>query len=107
MALIDDAQRYRQAVTLFESKQYAEAAALFSALAEADPDSQDVRVYAARSYYHSAQLGRAEEWLRQVIERWPTDAYAHLMLARTLQRAGRAEEGRTYLMMAEAMGLTD
>lgn len=107
MALTDEAQRYRQAVDLFVAKQFADAVPLFAQLAQADPDNQDVRMYLARSYYHSAQLGRAEESLREIIERWPTDAYAHLVLARTLQRAGRAEEGRQYLLIAEAMGLAD
>lgn len=107
MTLTSQAERYRQGVTLFETKQYLEAAAIFATLAEADPDNQDVRLYTARSYYHSAQFGRAETWLREIIERWPTDAYAHLVLARTLQRDGRAEEGRQYLAIAEAMGLTE
>ena len=40
-----------------------------------------------------------------MVERWPSDAYAHLLLARTLQRAGRAEEGAPHLKIAEAMGL--
>jgi len=103
----DLAAVYDRATFLFETKEYAAAALLFAELVEAEPDKQEVQLFLARSYYHSAQLGRAEERLRVIVDRWPSDAYAHLVLARTLQRVGRAEEGRQHLLLAEAMGLTD
>lgn len=102
-----DRSTYDRATFLFETKDYAGAAPLFAELVEAAPEQVDVRMWLARSYYHSAQLVRAEETLRAVLERWPAEAYAHLMLARTLQRQGQAEEGRPHLRMAEAMGLTE
>lgn len=98
---------YDRATFLFEAKRFAEAAELFAQLAEAEPGYHEVQLYLARSYYYSAQLGRAEETLRAIVERWPSDAYAYFVLARTLQRAGRAEEGRQYLLLAEAMGMED
>ncbi len=103
----DSSATYDRATFLFEIKDYGAAAPLFADLVEAEPDRADVHLWLARSYYHSAQLGRAEQVLRPMIERWPSDAYAHLLLARTLQRMGRAEEGRPHLLLAEAMGLTD
>lgn len=101
----DDRARYDQATFAFETKDYTGAAALLEELAAQDPRNAEVRLLLARSYYHSARLGRAEQELRSMIERWPSDAYAHLVLARTLQRAGRAQEGAPHLKMAEAMGL--
>jgi predicted Zn-dependent protease len=98
---------YDRATFLFETKDYSGAARLLQELVEAEPDKQELRLLLARSYYHSAQLGRAEEQLTVIVERWPSDAYAHLMLARTLQRAGRADEGKKHLLLAEAMGLTE
>lgn len=103
----DPARTYDRATFLFETKGYAEAAVLFAELVQAEPGHLELQLMLARSYYHSAQLGRAEEVLRPLLERWPTEAYAHLLLARTLQRAGRAEEGRQHLLLAEAMGLTE
>lgn len=102
----EPARTYDRATFLFETKGYAEAAELFAELAEQEPDKLELRLLLARSYYHSAQLRRAEEVLRPLLDRWPAEAYAHLLLARTLQRAGRAEEGRQHLLLAEAMGLT-
>lgn len=98
---------YDRATFLFENKQYLKAAELFGQLVEEEPDHLELKMWLARSYYHSAQLGRAEEVLNIVVDRWPSEAYAHLLLARTLQRAGRAAEGRQHLLLAEAMGLTD
>lgn len=103
----DLTQTYDRATFLFENKQFAKAAELFARLVEEEPDHLESRMWLAQSYYHSAQLRRAEETLTVVVGRWPTEAYAHLLLARTLQRAGRAEEGRQHLLLAEAMGLTE
>ncbi|WP_298889254.1 tetratricopeptide repeat protein [uncultured Serinicoccus sp.] len=104
-ARVDDHARYDRATFAFETKDYVRAAGLLEPLAQADPGNAQVRLLLARSYYHSARLGRAETELRAMVERWPSDAYAHLVLARTLQRAGRAEEGAPHLKIAEAMGL--
>jgi predicted Zn-dependent protease len=103
----DLAATYDRATFLFETKKYAAAADLFAELVEAEPDHHELQLFLARAYYHSAQLRRAEERLRVIVERWPSDAYAHLVLGRTLQGAGRAEEGRQHLLLAQAMGLTD
>ena len=61
------------------------------------------RLLLARAYYHSAQLRRAEEQLREVIERDPVEFYAHLMLGRTLERQGRHAEAAPWLRTATAM----
>lgn len=64
----------------------------------------ELRLLLARAYYHSAQLGRAEAVLRPLIEQCPTDAYAHLLLGRTLQRAGRQAEAARPLALARILG---
>ncbi len=64
----------------------------------------ELRLLLARAYYHSAQLGRAEAVLVRLVEEEPTDAYAHLLLGRTLQRAGRRAEAARPLALAEILG---
>ncbi|MEO7752327.1 MAG: tetratricopeptide repeat protein [Terracoccus sp.] len=64
----------------------------------------ELRLLLARAYFHSAQLGRAEAVLVRLVEEEPTDAYAHLLLGRTLQRAGRREEAARPLALAEILG---
>lgn len=102
---LDDHARYDRATFAFETKDYGRAVDLLAPLSASNPDNAEVALLLARSYYHSARLGRAETVLRQLLERWPSDAYGHLLLARTLQRDGRAEEGAKHLKLAEAMGL--
>ncbi|GAA2020361.1 hypothetical protein GCM10009740_05950 [Terrabacter terrae] len=64
----------------------------------------ELRLLLARAYFQSAQLGRAEATLLRVIDDAPTDAYAHLLLGRTLQRAGRHAEAARPLALAEVLG---
>ncbi len=67
----------------------------------------DLRLLLARAYYHSAQFRRAEAVLRPLVDESPTEAYAHLLLGRTLQRAGRHDEAARPLALAEMLGEYD
>jgi predicted Zn-dependent protease len=96
------AERWDRAVLLFDAKDYTRAARLLTAVVEEAPEQTGPRLLLARAYYHSAQLRRAEEQLRLVIDRDPIEHYAHLMLGRTLQRQGRADEAAKWLRMAAA-----
>ena len=62
------------------------------------------RLLLARAYYHSAQLRRAEETTRSILRDDPVDAYAALLLARTLERSGRRDEAARALALATALG---
>ncbi|WP_380567888.1 tetratricopeptide repeat protein [Streptacidiphilus jeojiensis] len=95
-------EKWRRAGLFFEAKDYAEAARILEGVVAELPEQVDVRMLLARAYYHSAQLRRAEAQLREVIDRDPVEHYAHLMLGRTLQRQGRAEEAKPWLRIADA-----
>lgn len=115
-------ERYERAKRLFGDSQYQESAAeleeLFTDLAAArthvpDDDASldpighgtaEARLLLARAYFHSAQLSRAEAAARTVLAEAPDDSYAHLLLGRTLQRAGRPDEARGPLRLAELLG---
>lgn len=102
--------RYSMAQSLFERRDYIRASQELAALVE-EAEGQDLlhgtadlRLLLARAYYHSAQLGRAEQVLRGMLTDCPTDAYAQLMLGRTLQRQGRPDEARAPLALARVLG---
>ena len=95
-------EKWRRAGMFFEAKDYAEAARILEQVVSEVPGQLDARMLLARSYYHSAQLRRAEEQLRAVVERHPVEHYAHLMLGRTLQRQGRDDEAAVWLRTADA-----
>ena len=104
------ADDYVAARAHFDAGEYAVAAPLFAALVDRsvmDPPlhgTTELRLYLARSYYHSAQLARAEEILRAMLVDNPDDHYALLMLGRTLQRQSRHDEAKPHLAMAKLLG---
>ncbi|BBF99575.1 MULTISPECIES: tetratricopeptide repeat protein [Pseudonocardia] len=100
----DPAARWERATYLFDSGDHVAASRLLVELADAEPDATAVRLLLARAYYHSAQLGRAESVLRELLEQTPSDGYAHLLLGRTLQRRSRHDEAQPHLRLASALG---
>ncbi|MFJ9174303.1 tetratricopeptide repeat protein [Streptomyces sp. NPDC102360] len=97
------AERWDRAQMFFDAKEYANAARILDGLVEEVPEQTGPRLLLARSYYHSAQLGRAESELRTIVERDPVEHYARLMLGRTLERQGRDAEAGPHLRMASAL----
>lgn len=101
------ADRYRRAMTFFEAQQFSQAAPMFAQLVTEEPDRLDLHMLLARSWYGAASLGRVETELRAIVQKWPDEAYAHLMLGRTLQRLTRHEEADRQLRIAEALGASE
>lgn len=98
-------ERFARAHGLFDTGDAAAAAAILAELATEFPDDRAVRLLLARAYYHSAQLGRAEDEARALVATDPAHGYAHLLLGRTLQRQSRHDEARGPLRLAAAMGV--
>lgn len=102
--------RYSTAKQLFEQKHYTQAADILRDLLDGLKDNEvlhattDARLLLARSYYHSAQLGRAEDVVRDLLIDVPHEPYAQLLLGRILQRTGRPEAARGHLTMARLLG---
>ena len=94
---------YRRATMFFEAGDPNGAARLLEPIVEAEPDNAAVRQLLARAYFQSAQLSRAEEQLRALVHRDPSDHYAHHVLGRTLERVGRPAEALRHLRLAAAM----
>lgn len=94
---------YRRATMCFESGDSAEAARLLEPIVEAEPANSAVRQLLARAYFQSAQLTRAEEQLRVLVDRDPSDHYAHHVLGRTLERLNRPSDALRHLRIAAAM----
>ena len=101
--------RFRWAEDLFSQRDYRGAAKVLeeivaSATDEAGHGLADARTLLARSYYHSAQLRRAEATARELLADDPTDGYAALLLARTLERGNRRDEAAPFRSLAIALG---
>ena len=100
---MDLLEEYRRATFFFESGDPLGAARLLEPIVEAEPHNAAVRQLLARAYFNSAQLNRAEEQLRTLVDQDPSDHYAHHVLGRTLERAGRFREALPHLRLAAAM----
>jgi Flp pilus assembly protein TadD len=100
---VDLLEDYRRATFFFESGDPLGAAKLLEPIVEAEPHNTAVRQLLARAYFNSAQLNGAEAQLRVLIEHDPSDHYAHHVLGRTLERAGRFREALPHLRLAAAM----
>jgi predicted Zn-dependent protease len=94
---------YGLAQQYFDERDYRGAIRALAPVVEETPDAVGTRLLLARAYYHAALLKPAEEQLLEVIERAPTEYYAHLMLARTLERQSRAEEAVKHRRIAAAL----
>lgn len=79
------------------------AARTLEPLVEHEPDSRSLLELLGRSYFHSAQLNKAERAFRRIIELDPVDNWAHIALARTLERQSRTEEAAIYRRMHAVM----
>lgn len=87
----------------FEERDYRGAIRALQPVVDDTPDDVGTRLLLARAYYHAALLKPAEEHLLAVIEREPTEYYAHLMMARTLERQSRPDEAGKHRRIAAAL----
>jgi predicted Zn-dependent protease len=100
---VDLHEEYERAERLLDAGQPIEAADALVPVIAAEPENASVRQLLARAYFHSAQLGRAEQQLRWLIEHDPSDHYAQFVLGRTLERQGRPEQALPHLRLAAVM----
>ncbi|MDQ3150961.1 MAG: tetratricopeptide repeat protein [Actinomycetota bacterium] len=99
----DTVTQFRLAESLLSDRRPLDALRELRPVLDAEPDAPSVQLLAGRAYLLSAQLRRAEEAFRRVLEHNPADHYARFVLGRTLQRQSRLPEARAQLSMAAAM----
>lgn len=108
---MDFHDRYTWAEILFGDRRYDVAARELEALlADVEQDDgptyglAEARLLLARSYYHAAHLRKAEAAARQLLDDNPVDAYAALLLCRSLQRQSKHDEAQHALNLASVLG---
>ncbi|MFB9907221.1 tetratricopeptide repeat protein [Allokutzneria oryzae] len=96
-------EAFRKAEALLARRQPLDALRALEPVLEHEPNTPSVQLLAARAYFASAQLNRAEAAFRRVVELDPTDHYARFALGKTLHRQGRLQDAVTQLRIAVAM----
>ena len=108
--LLEDSahDRWLRAQSLFAERAYREAAVLLTELlddsADVGHELTDVRLLLARSLYHSAQLNGAIRVATELLDHDPNEPYAHLLVGRSLQRQGKADQAQRHLRLADLLG---
>ena len=97
------ADAYQQAWGLIEASAPLRAIEILDPALSAEPDSAALRTLRAWAYFKSAQLGRAEADLTQLVERDPTDVWARFALGRVLERQSRYADALPHLRLAAVM----
>jgi Flp pilus assembly protein TadD len=87
----------------FDSGDFIDAARILAPVAESEPTNRTVLELLGRAYFHSAQLRRAEATFRRLVELDPVDSWAHVALARSLERQGRDDEAGPHRRLHAAM----
>lgn len=96
-------QSFLRGRRFFELGDYLGAARILATVAEVEPTNRTLLELLGRAYFHSAQLRRAEQTFRLLIELDPVDAWAHVALARALERQGRTDEAGPHRRLHAAM----
>ena len=105
LARLSTYDAYRWARELFEDRDFHTAARVLQHLVDTHPDDAglgEVRELLARAYFHGALLGPAADAARELLAHEPTNAYAALLLARSLER--RTEDASAAWRLATALG---
>ncbi|WP_433467208.1 tetratricopeptide repeat protein [Spirillospora sp. CA-128828] len=98
-------EEFERATLFFDAGDYAAAAGMLAPIVAAGPGNRSAVELLGRAYFHSAQLRRAEETFRRLVELDPCNGWAHEALARTLERQSRPDEARAFRRLAGAMGV--
>jgi Flp pilus assembly protein TadD len=72
-----------------------------------EPEKGSIREALGIAYFRITRWQEAEAEFRKVIELSPVDGYAHLALARSLEKQGRVDEARGHRKLAEQLGTTE
>jgi Flp pilus assembly protein TadD len=99
--------RFRTAESMLQSGAPLHALTELEPLLQEQPASRSVLELAARAYFKSAQLVRAEETFAHLVELDPTDAYARFALGRSVERQSRHAEAAGHYRVACALDPRD
>ncbi|HZG93924.1 MAG TPA: tetratricopeptide repeat protein [Mycobacteriales bacterium] len=96
---------YRRAHEFLAAGHPVDAAAIVTPVVQQAPEHTGALELQARALFMSAQLGRAETALTELVRRCPDDGWARIALARTLERSSRHHEAAAHRGVAAALGV--
>jgi len=91
---------YRRGIELLEDGDYAAAAVPLGKVASREPGKSSVREALGRALFRSRRFAEAATEFEAVVERYPTNDFAHFCLGRALDLSGRSDAARRHLAIA-------
>lgn len=100
-------EKLLEAAELMNTKQFAQARAIYEGLAAKHPQVKQFRPLIARSYYGEGNKTAAIEHLRKALAEDPANVEVTLLLGNTLMEVGQADESRKILASIDESKITD
>ncbi len=91
---------YTRGLELLENGDFAAATVPLAKVAAREPEKSSVREALGRALFRSRRFGEAATEFEAVVERYPTNDFAHFCLGRSLAMSGSAERARRHLALA-------
>jgi Flp pilus assembly protein TadD len=100
---VDSVMLFREATLLLAERRIREATAVAETLVSVEPEARSALELLARIYFAAARLEKAADMFGRLVESDPTDVYARIGMARSLQRLSRREEAMVHARVAVAL----
>lgn len=91
---------YTRGLELLENGDYAAATIPLGKVASREPGKSSVREANGRALFRSRRFAEAAREFEAVVERYPTNDFAHFCLGRALDLSGRSGDARRHLAIA-------
>ena len=94
---------FRKGSELLEAGDFMAAQVPLERARSLEPDKSSIREALGRAYFHAGRYRAACEEFAAVVERHPTNDFAHFCLGRSLEKTGRRREASRHLTLAAGM----
>lgn len=91
---------YTRGISLLENGDFAAATVSLIKVAAREPEKSSVREALGRALFRSRRFGEAAAEFEAVVERYPTNDFAHFCLGRALALSGNSDRARRHLAIA-------
>ncbi len=95
---------FKKGVSLLGMKNPAQAAVVLLRARRLEPDKTSISEALGRAYFDSGDYQRAASEFIFVLERYPTNSYAHYCLGRCAEKLGDHPLSRRHFRLASMMG---
>jgi Tfp pilus assembly protein PilF len=94
---------FQRGIALISEQHWAQAVVPLEKARRLEPDKTSIREALGRAYFRSGSYRRAAREFEAIVERSPTNDYAHFCLARSFEKLGERSAARRHFSLACGM----